>query len=571
METAWIADGTRILQAIGWTLIHSLWQAAIVYVLLCALLRAVPGLPARAKYACGVLALGAIVAWCAHTLGRHWPAAGAGVGTGIRATVSAASERNLLRILDEAIPWLMMAYGLGLGLMIGRLLIGFSEIRKLRRSGLEVGGELAENLQRLATRFALKRPVMLRQSPMVAVPMVIGLLRPVILLPPSCIETLSPAALEAVLLHELAHIRRADFLVNILQSVLEAILFFNPCVRLISAMLRREREHCCDDLVVSQSVHPFEYAAVLASLAAGGRQPAFALAARDSRYPLLTRIKRITTMEKKPVRPGTVIIISGIAALMIAVSIACFTPAFAQNKSKTSRSSSRVQPAPPAPPAAPYPTQAPEAPAPPVPPFAGHEDEIAAHAEPVMAMGMDAMDAAFAMMPQIGDSLHTVISEAMNQVDWDQIRRELREASLEIKKIDWAAIRKETRDAMAQASREIDWKEIECSTSRAIAEAEKYGAEARGNAVIARREAGERRAEATEARREALERASEARERAAEAREARQEAIERSQEARERAMEAREDMEETRRELEEARRELAQTRRELEKERSRKH
>jgi bla regulator protein BlaR1 len=482
METAWISDAGRLLQAIGWTLVHSLWQAAIIYALLSIMLKALPGLPSRARYALGLVALGAITVWSTHTLLRHWPPAQTQLPLSYaRALRNAAGDGSLLFWLDESMPWLMMAYGLGLGLMLGRMSLGFAEIRRMRRSGFDLAPELGAQLQALASKIGLKRAVAVRQSPLIAVPMVIGMLRPVILLPHSCMESLSPAALEAVLLHELAHIRRADYFVNVLQTIVEAVLFFNPCVRRISDLLRREREHCCDDLVVTFSKHPFEYAAALASLAAGGRQPAFALAANDGRYPLLNRIKRITSMEKKSFRPGPMILVAGIAVLLIAISIACFTPAFAQHKKSGAKSA--TTPAPPAPPApqsataVPAPPQVsapvdPEDPAPPAPPA------------PPVAAGLAAIDAVFAEMPTLTDSIAGITREAMRQVDWSQIRRDLKQASKEIAAIDWNAIHKETWEALAEMPKEVDWNEISRTTQAALNEAKAALAQVPGTAAI---------------------------------------------------------------------------------------
>ncbi len=589
METAWISDAGRLLQAIGWTLVHSLWQAAVIYGLLSLMLKAFPGLPSRVRYALGLVALGAISVWCLHTLSRHWPAAQAQLPLSYaRALKSNQGERGLVSWLDEAMPWLMMAYGLGLGLMLGRMSLGFAEIRRMRRSGFDIGPELGPKLQELASRIGLKRPVSIRQSPLIAVPMVIGMLRPVILLPPSCLESLGPAALEALLLHELAHVRRADYLVNVLQTIVEAVLFFNPCVRRISDLLRREREHCCDDLVIAYSGHPFEYAAALASLAAGGRQPAFALAANDGRYPLLNRIKRITSMEKKSFRPGTMILVAGIAVLLIAISITCFTPAFAQRKGSGAKST--TLPAPPVPPAPMSATAVPAPPAPPAPPEAVDPEDAVPPVPPApVAAGLAALDGVLAEMPILGDSIASITREALRQVDWSQIRRDLKQASKEIASVDWKAIHKETWDALAKASREVDWNEISRTTQVALDEAQQALAavpaaanvnwdEIRANtnrAIVreqqarAREIAADSRRLAAEARRQAADQRREAAAMRAEkiqaVAEARMDARERSEDTRRQMEEAREDMEQARAEMEQARREMERARKELEK------
>lgn len=102
-------------------------------------------------------------------------------------------------------------------------------------------------------------------------------------------------------MHELAHIKRNDYLINILQTIVETILFFNPFVWLISAIIRREREHCCDDLVLLHTREPLNYATALAALASyPGNASGLLVAASGQSYPLFHRIKRILEMKKNP-------------------------------------------------------------------------------------------------------------------------------------------------------------------------------------------------------------------------------------------------------------------------------
>src|SRR5438034_11106483 len=105
-----------------------------------------------------------------------------------------------------------------------------------------------EALERLAARLRVSRPVRVLESAIVQVPAVLGWVRPVILLPASALTGLTPLQLDALLAHELAHVRRYDYLVNLIQSVIETLLFYHPAVWWISGRMRQEREHCCDDL-----------------------------------------------------------------------------------------------------------------------------------------------------------------------------------------------------------------------------------------------------------------------------------------------------------------------------------
>ena len=126
--------------------------------------------------------------------------------------------------------------------------------------------EWQEILRKLGARIGLSRPVRLLVSALVQVPTVVGWLRPVVLVPVGALGGLPAGHLEALLLHELAHIRRHDYLVNMLQSVAEALLFYHPAVWWVSGHIRAERELCCDDVAVSVSGDALTYARALAQL-----------------------------------------------------------------------------------------------------------------------------------------------------------------------------------------------------------------------------------------------------------------------------------------------------------------
>src|SRR5262249_31480014 len=120
--------------------------------------------------------------------------------------------------------------------------------------------------RRLSLALGVRQAVRLLESTAIEVPAVLGLLRPVILLPASAVTGLTPAQLEMILAHELAHIRRHDFLVTLFQSAVETLLFYHPAVWWISRQVRIERENCCDDLAVAVCGTPLQYARALARL-----------------------------------------------------------------------------------------------------------------------------------------------------------------------------------------------------------------------------------------------------------------------------------------------------------------
>lgn len=165
-------------------------------------------------------------------------------------------------------PQLTTAYASGVGLMLLRLAVGLWGGRRLCRRAIPVtDGSLLSALQRQSTALGLKLQPLLAYCERVTVPTVVGVLKPMILLPVSIASGLSPEQIESVLAHELAHLRRYDHLVNLLQRVIESLLFFHPAVWWVSHRVREEREHCCDDLVIACGAMPLDYAKSLLRVA----------------------------------------------------------------------------------------------------------------------------------------------------------------------------------------------------------------------------------------------------------------------------------------------------------------
>src|SRR6266566_531391 len=166
-------------------------------------------------------------------------------------------------------------------------------VRTIRtRENVAVDGAALEMLSDLGCRLEISRAVKLMKSALVQVPTVVGWLKPVILLPASTLSGLSPAQLEAILAHELAHVKRHDYLVNTAQCLFETLMFYHPVMWWISRCVREEREHCCDDVVVKVCGNRLAYAKALASLAVsrtGFRGFAFAAAGGS----LLHRVRRL--------------------------------------------------------------------------------------------------------------------------------------------------------------------------------------------------------------------------------------------------------------------------------------
>ncbi|MGZ3874718.1 MAG: M56 family metallopeptidase [Mucilaginibacter sp.] len=176
-----------------------------------------------------------------------------------------------------------------------RFAAGIQEIYHLRNTKVNTAGKYWETrLLQLSVGLHIKQTIRLMESGIAKMPMVIGHLKPLILIPVGFINALPADEVEAILVHELAHIRRKDYLVNLLQSFMEIVFFFNPAVMWISQLIKAERENCCDDIALSQAGSKANYIQALLSCHEHQlSQPALSMALAGNKSKLLNRVKRI--------------------------------------------------------------------------------------------------------------------------------------------------------------------------------------------------------------------------------------------------------------------------------------
>ncbi len=347
-----------IAQAIGWALLHLLWQATIVAGILAAVLALLPRRNATARYAtaCGALALvfGMFVA----TAIRAYDPAATPIATSSGAhtdeslsvplskipivIVATATEGWRDRAMDavtsarQSLPSVVAIWFMGVVFLSSRLLVSFIRVRTMARRGVTVAGEEWQRVAaRLAEALGLKRAIRLLESAAVEVPSVLGSLRPIILLPASTLTGLTPEQIEMVLAHELAHIRRHDFAINLLQAFVETLMFYHPAVWWMSSRVRVERENCCDDLAVAVCGNPIQYARALTRLEElrAGALPMVVAANGGS---LLDRIRRIAggRAESTGLSSRWAAAVAMLAILAVALALPSM-PALAQRESKT--------------------------------------------------------------------------------------------------------------------------------------------------------------------------------------------------------------------------------------------
>lgn len=300
----------EFLLALGWTLVHSLWQLILIAAVLWIGLRLMKKSKASIKYGLSVAALALSFVAVAFTFIyqlatlEQSPVISSDkmellLGSSDYAQADFSLESSVevaIHWIEQSLPLLVNVWFLGALLFLFRLLNSLSEIRLLRKSSQNSGDfELEKTMYRLMGKLNISRDVQLKISDTALSPLTFGTLKPIILLPAGLIFQLSPSQLEAILAHELAHVKRNDFLSNLLLSFLEIFLFFHPCYWWMSSTVKELRENAADDLAVKVGIEPKTLATGLAEVLNFARQspPELALAAGKKRNPTLQRIKRI--------------------------------------------------------------------------------------------------------------------------------------------------------------------------------------------------------------------------------------------------------------------------------------
>ena len=200
--------------------------------------------------------------------------------------------------LNLLLPYLSVAYLFVLLWFSAKLLFQMHAAHQLKNKGIvTVNDELKAFSEYLAASLGITKTILVFISNRIDIPATIGFLKPVILLPATAVTHLTPAQLEAVLLHELAHIRRNDYFWNILLSIAETLLFFNPFALLLINIARKERENSCDDVVMSYQQNAAVYAEALLNVEKARLQtPVLAMALGDNKHHLMHRVKRILNL-----------------------------------------------------------------------------------------------------------------------------------------------------------------------------------------------------------------------------------------------------------------------------------
>ncbi|GMQ28103.1 M56 family metallopeptidase [Algoriphagus confluentis] len=304
----WISE--PLLNALGWTLVHSVWQLILIAGLLALVLRLAKSSTPALKYGLAVAALMVSFFSVGLTFVYEWSQveAAASISLPEDFTLKVYQEQVGEEIsleswmtqtsfwIETNLTWLVNFWFLGALLFVFRLANSLSEIRSLRKqSTVLLDFETQQVAQRIAKKLGIQRKFELRTHHKAQSPLTFGTLKPVILLPAALVFHLTPHQLEAILAHEFAHVKRNDYLVHLLLSGLEVIFFFHPCYWWMSQTVKELRENAADDLALKSGIQPKVLATSLAEVINFTREntPELSLTAGKKRNPTLLRIKRI--------------------------------------------------------------------------------------------------------------------------------------------------------------------------------------------------------------------------------------------------------------------------------------
>lgn len=292
-----IVEQLHLLQAIGWGILHSFWQVPLLWLTYLLATTGKEKVPALVKYNLSLVCLLASFCWFSFTIFQQY---------NLLQNPDNSTNNFIAFILPDIsakmsklLPYLSLVYLAFLVCYILRFIQQYLSLLPLRNKGLikaPIDTRLFTN--HTSIHVGIKKNVQIWLTHKVDVPSVSGFFKPIILLPVALLNQLSTRQAEAIIIHELAHIKRNDYLVNFFQMIAELVLFFNPFARMLGSIVRQERENCCDDWVLNYQYNKHDYASALVMIEQQRTQKLLlAVTATNGRKNLLKRVQRIFTAE----------------------------------------------------------------------------------------------------------------------------------------------------------------------------------------------------------------------------------------------------------------------------------
>jgi beta-lactamase regulating signal transducer with metallopeptidase domain len=347
------------MRALAWTLLHFLWQGAAIAALAAALMSLFRGSSTRYLVGIGALALMFASFGVTFVLLSAPPAGGEGFAansTPISADVTPAVVTRLVAETSPALSsasardfaWVARTWLAGVCLLALRIAFGLLLLEQLRRRNLlDLPAEFVERCRALQRRLGISRAVRYCECRMVNVPSVIGFFHPVVLLPMRALTGLSPEQLEAVIAHELGHVKRFDVAVNFVQVIAETVFFFHPAVWWLNKRIRADREDCCDDVAIAACGRKVIYARALATMADWRDTPELAMAATGGA--VANRVARLLGVGQQGNGARSAGVIAASLVLATALMAGAASIAFAQQPTRLAQADVPAPPVAPAP------------------------------------------------------------------------------------------------------------------------------------------------------------------------------------------------------------------------------
>jgi len=344
-----------VVSALGWTLVHSIWQGILIAVFAFAGFYILNKKSANARYNLGVILLGLQVAASTGTYLYYYLTAPVRSYQPLSTSSLLLVTQNLQTVpyapstMLQAQLWLnahlfelVLCWFVGTALLTLRFAGAWIYAEYLRsKASIVMDQEWRTRFGMLTARMNISKSIEFRHTTKVLTPMVIGVFRPAVLIPFGLLTGFSTSQIEAILAHELAHIRRNDYLINLFQSFVEVVFFFHPALWWISERVRTEREHCCDDIALSVCGDKMVLANALVKVAEWQSAPELAMAIASKKPLLLNRIRRVLGVTSKPTRSfGNLPVMLFAVCLLAGISFY----AVAKQEKKQDKNDSKSQP-----------------------------------------------------------------------------------------------------------------------------------------------------------------------------------------------------------------------------------
>ncbi|MCK5028629.1 MAG: M48 family metalloprotease [Bacteroidales bacterium] len=313
-----------IVNAIGWTIFHILWQGFVLAALTGVLLRILSHKSSQIRYLIALSALLIIVGLSVFNFTDNYKSSSLSLNQDEVASNETVNSFKLplevfsnldneipdsgiikrifngIDNLSDYFPLIVSLWFIGVIIFLIRFVFSYLYTSRLRTVGVfDIQGEWLKKFNKIKNKLNVKRTVRFIESTLIKVPVVLGYLKPVVLIPAEILSGMPMNQIEAIIAHELAHIRRNDYIINVIQTIIETVFFFHPAVWYLSSKISNERENCCDDIALTVCDGSLVYAKALVSIQDLSLKKHYAAVAFSGRKKhLLNRIKRMIMKPK---------------------------------------------------------------------------------------------------------------------------------------------------------------------------------------------------------------------------------------------------------------------------------